>query len=110
MVDRERDEKAAEDVRSWLTQQAFGGIRPVDVKRWRAEDSQGELAWHFLVVLPDPDPETGTWPVEALSDLDRATRDRAIALNLSWPWHVLFRPENEEQQEDEDDQLQLPQR
>lgn len=109
LVDRERDSAAAEDVRRWLSEQSFGRLRPLSVDLHREESAEGEEAWFFVVVLPDPDPNEGTWPVDELSDLDRGTRDRAIEAGVSWPWYVVFKPESDEQQEDEDEQMQLPQ-
>ena len=107
LVDRERDTEAANDLRGWLEGEAFGGLRPVRVELARQEDASGDEAWFFIVRLPDPDPSTGTWPAEPLNELARATRDRALELGVSWPWYIVFLPENEEEQEDED-QLQLP--
>jgi hypothetical protein len=107
LVDHERDSAAAAEVRAWLKEQSFGSLSPIDVELRREEDVSGDEAWFFVVVLPAPESESGTWPVSAMNDLTRAARDRALASGLSWPWHVAFRPETEEQQEDEDDQLQI---
>jgi hypothetical protein len=96
-------EDAAERVRAWLADQTFGSLHPRTVELGRAEDSTGELAWYFDVVLPDPDPGEGTWPVAQLEEIDRATRDRALELGVPWPWYVRVRPETDEQQVDEDD-------
>jgi hypothetical protein len=110
LVDRERDIQVAEDVRIWLANQTIGGIQPVAVQTVRQEDASGEDAWVFVVELPDPDPKSGTWPVETLNEFARVTRDRAIESDLSWPWYIVFFPESDEEQEDEDneDQLTLP--
>lgn len=107
LVDRERELQAAQEVREWLATETFGGLRAVDVSLVRQEDASGEDAWFFVVRLPDPDPEIGTWPVETLNGLARATRDKALELEISWPWYVVFLPESEEEQEDEE-QLELP--
>lgn len=107
LVDRERDTEAAERVRAWIANQSIGGVQPRQVTSKRIEDASGELAWWFAIRLPDPAPELGTWPVDMLNAFDRAVRDKAIVEELSWPWHVAYLPENEEEQEDED-RLQLP--
>jgi hypothetical protein len=107
LVDRERDTQVAERVRVWLAGQTIDDLRPTRVERRRQEDASGEDAWFFVVELPDPDPDAGTWPVETLNEFARTTRDKAIEEGLSWPWYVVFFPESEEEQEDED-QLQLP--
>jgi hypothetical protein len=101
-LDRE-EQRAAEAVRAWLSRQQIGSLRPVDVQLRRDEDSAGQEAWFFEVTLADPEPNAGTWPSEDLAELDRATRDEALRLGLSWPWYVLFRPETDEPQADEDD-------
>lgn len=100
---REEDRKAAEAIRKWLSRQRIGSIHPRDVELRRDEDSVGEEAWFFDVVLADPDPAVGTWPPEELAELDRATRDEALRRGLSWPWYVVVRPETDEPQADEDD-------
>ena len=98
----QEDQRAAEELRAWLAGQTFGAAHPVDVRLRRGQDSSGEGAWFVEVVLPDPDPAEGTWPVEDLIDLDRATRDKALELGVSWPWYVVFQPVTDEPQEDED--------
>jgi hypothetical protein len=107
LVDRERDTEAAERVRAWIAEQTIEGLHPAQVESGRGEDAASDPAWWFVVRLPNPDPEVGAWPVDALNKFDRAIRDKAIEEELSWPWYVAFLPENEEEQEDED-QLQLP--
>lgn len=102
LVDRERDAETAERVRSWISAQNIGGIRPTSVTSHRGEDMASEPAWWFVVRLPNPRPELGTWPVDVLNDFDRAVRDKAIDEQLSWPWYVTYLPENDEEQEDED--------
>lgn len=102
LVDRERDTQAAERVRAWIAEQTIGGVRPREVTARRGEDVASEPAWWFIVRLPDPAPDVGTWPVFVLNEFDRAVRDKAIAEQLSWPWYVTYLPENEEEQEDED--------
>jgi hypothetical protein len=103
VVDRERDTEAAERVRTWIETQTVADLRPVEVARHRAEDSAGDEAWFFIVRLPDPDPELGTWSVDALNEFVRSVRDKALEEELSWPWYVGFLPESDEEQEDEDE-------
>jgi hypothetical protein len=107
LVDRERDTEAAEKVRAWIADQTVGGVKPRAVEAVRGEDAAADPAWWFVVRLPDPAPDVGTWPVEVLNQFDRSVRDKAIEEHLSYPWYVAYLPENEEEQEDED-QLQLP--
>lgn len=107
MVDREKDIEAARAVQAWLAGQTFGNLRPTQVELRREEDASGQEAWFFVVSLPNPDPDVGTWPVDTLNQVARETRDKAISLGVTWPWYTVFFPESEEDQEDED-QLQLP--
>ena len=83
------------------------GITPTRVVLHRQEDASGEEAWIFEVNLPDPEPQSGTWPVQALNEFARAARDKALDVSVSWPWHIVFFPEHEEEQADED-QIRLP--
>jgi hypothetical protein len=85
LVDRERDIQLAGEIRDWLTAETVNGLRPVAVDLERQEDASGDEAWFFVVRLPDPDPEAGTWPAETLNALARATRDKALGLGISWP-------------------------
>ena len=55
--------EAAEEVRAWLAEQTVGSVHPLTVELTRDEDSTGEPAWYFVVVLPDPEPPAGTWPI-----------------------------------------------
>ena len=98
----QEDQKTAEAVRDWLAAQSFGATHPVDVSVRRDEDSSGEEAWFFDVILPDPEPGNGTWPIEDLVELDVGTRDEALRLGLTWPWYVLIKPVTDEEQADED--------
>lgn len=107
LVDRERDTEAAEAVRAFLEASTFWGITPTRVVLHRQEDASGEEAWIFEVNLPDPDSVSGTWPVQALNEFARAGRNKALEASVSWPWHIVFFPEHDEEQADED-QIQLP--
>lgn len=100
---KQEDRSAAEALRAWLAEQTFGSVRPVEVRLRRDQDSTGDEAWFVEVVLPNPDPDVGTWPVDDLIDLDRATRDKALEIGVSWPWYVLVKPETDEPQADEDE-------
>lgn len=80
----------------------MGGLRPVEVRKRREEDPFGQEAWFFDVVLPDPEPATGSWPTGDLIGLDLATRYQAIDQRLTWPWYLIFVPETDEPQDDED--------
>ena len=106
LVDRSKDAEAAEAVRVWLATHNIGDMAPVDVSLSRSETGDGEEAWFFEVTLPTP-PAGETWPVDALSSADREIRDQAIANGVTWPWYVIFLPDMDEPQEDEDDQLHL---
>lgn len=101
VIDRE-DEAVAEKLRRWIADQDVGDLRPVEVRKRREQDSSGQEAWFFDVVLPNPEPAAGSWPVDDLIDLDLAARDQAIDHRLTWPWYLFFVPERDEPQEDED--------
>lgn len=98
VVDRE-EEGIAESLRTWIAGQAVGPLRPLEVRKRRDMDSAGQEAWFFDVVLPDPDPVKGTWPADDLAALDLAALDQRLA----WPWYVVFVPETDEPQENEDE-------
>ena len=98
-------EEAAEGVRAWLSEQSSGATRPMSVELRRDYDWEDRPAWYFHVVLPDPDPADGSWPVKDLIALDLATRDEALARGVPWPWYVRFHPATDEPQE-EDDELE----
>ncbi len=100
LVDGERDIEAAERVRAWIAEQTIGGVRPTLVTSHRGEDAASDPAWWFVVRLPNPAPDVGTWPVDVLNAFDRAVRDKAIEEQLSSPWYVAYLPENEEEQAD----------
>lgn len=102
VIDRE-EERAGESIRSWLETQDVGGIRPVEVRKRRVEDSFGELSWFFEMVLPNPPSREETWPVRGIMDLDLALRDRALAEGLSFPWYLRFKPEFDDEPAEEDD-------
>ena len=105
---KHEDGKTAEELRQWLARQKLGSISPVRVLLRRDENSSGEDAWFYDVVLPDPDPVEGTWPVDDLIDLKLLARDEALKRGLSWPWYVFFEPETDDPDayadEDEPDQ------
>ena len=46
--------------------------------------------------------EGETWDAEDLVDLQLAVRERALALDVRWPWYVKVRPNVEEEQEEDD--------
>lgn len=100
---KQEDKQAAEELRQWLAGQKLGSIVPVRVTLRRDEDSSGREAWFYDVVLPDPDPVEGTWPIDDLVDLNLLTRDEALRRGLSWPWYVFFKPETDDSQADEDE-------
>lgn len=108
LVDEAQDTRAAHEIAEWLGSQTVRGLQPVGVEVRRSDDQSGTQAWFFVIVLDDPAPDEGTWPVEALTELDRLARDRAVEKGLSWPWYVVFRAATEDEQEDEEDQLQIP--
>jgi hypothetical protein len=78
---------------TWLRSQTFGSLRPVEVVVRRDLDADGREAWFFEVTLPNPPEGDDTWPIDALNELQRALRDRAVEEGLAWPWYVWFKPE-----------------
>jgi hypothetical protein len=103
LVDRERDTEAADRVQTWIAEQTVAGLHPTEVTKRRVEDAAGDEAWFFVIRLPDPEPDAGTWSADALNEFVRAVRDRALEEHLSSPWYVDVLPESEEDQEDEDE-------
>jgi hypothetical protein len=99
---QEDQQGVAEQLREWLSGRTFGSLSPVAVELRRDEDSEGGEAWFFDIVLPDPDPAEGTWPVDDMADLEQGLRDEALRRGLEWPWYVSFTPQTDEQQADED--------
>lgn len=102
VLKQEDQNGVAEELREWLSSRRFGSLSPVAVGLRRDEDSEGEEAWFFDVVLPDPDPAEGTWPVDDMADLVQDLRDEALRRGLEWPWYVSFTPQTDEPQADED--------
>jgi hypothetical protein len=93
-----------EDVlREWLATATFGTLHAVDVHVTRDLDADQRDAWFFDVVLPDPSDDEDTWPVEDLTGMHLAMRDKALELGLAWPWYLRFRPETEVTPEEPDD-------
>jgi hypothetical protein len=68
----------AEELRSWTERLAVGSIKVLSATAQPGEDAAGEPAVFFDVVLPTPEPEAGTWPIDdvlALHDeIDRKAR------------------------------------
>ncbi|MBI2706403.1 MAG: hypothetical protein HYX32_14115 [Actinobacteria bacterium] len=93
-----------EVLRKWLATQTFGSLHALQVAVSRDLDADDRESWFFDLVLPNPAEGQDTWPVEELNTLHLATRDKALAVGLAWPWYVRFRPESEEPQEEADGQ------
>jgi hypothetical protein len=85
----------------WLRQQMIGDERPQRVEARQDEDAEGRPAWYLVVTLPVPS-GSDTWPVEAVAELDRRTRDKALELGVPWPWYLSLRPDQEDGPADED--------
>lgn len=102
MLKQEDQSRLAEEIREWLVSRTFGSLSPVAVELRRDANSDGEEAWFFDVVLPDPDPAEETWPIDDIIDLQLSVRDEALRRGLAWPWYVFFTPETEEEFADED--------
>jgi hypothetical protein len=100
---KHEDGETAEELRQWLAGQKLGSMAPVTVLLRRDENSSGREAWFYDVVLPNPDPVEGTWPIDDLIDLELLVRDEALKRGLSWPWYVFFQPETDDPHEYEDE-------
>jgi hypothetical protein len=94
-------EPPIERLRSWIESQHFGHVVPAESQAHQVEEADGRTAWAFVVVLEDPPPGAETWPAKDVADLERAIRDKALDLEVPWPWMVVFQPKGIEPVEDE---------
>ncbi len=92
----------AEAIRRWLLDEWNGALRPQEVLNLFGEDADGRDAWYFVVLLPEPAEET--WDPEALSDLARGVRDKALEVGLPYPWYVVPRTASDEAQEEDEEE------
>ena len=85
----------AEDLRRWTTKQQVGSLSVIDARARLEEDAQGDVAVFIDVVLPGPDPDAGTWPVDDVLNLHDVIDRKAQELGLTMPWHVRLLAEND---------------
>lgn len=90
----------AEVIRHWLTEDWKGPLRPLRVEAVHAEDAEDRESWFFYLVLPSPSGET--WDPGEFAALQRAIRDKALEVGLSYPWYVIPRPDEEESELEDD--------
>jgi len=90
----------ASELSVWLAAQAAGSLRPIGVDVHRDQDSSGVESWYFTIVLADPAAGSDTWDAQDLDELQRRTRDKALELQLDWPWYLRFRPETDTEPEE----------
>jgi hypothetical protein len=77
-----------EHLREWITSQRVGALAPQRVDVLRTVDSLDRPAWMIIVTLGDPPDGAATWPVDDVVTFDREIRDKAIELDVEWPWYV----------------------
>ena len=92
----------AEDLRRWTASQQVGSLAVIDARAHLEEDAQGELAVFVDVVLPGPDPDAGTWPIDDVLNLHDAIDQKARNLGLTMPWHVRLTAEDDVEPDRED--------
>lgn len=80
-------ERPEELVSQWLTNDWAGELRPLRVDVTSGEDWRGRESWYFHLILPDPVGDT--WDPDAFAEIQRAIRDKALEVGLSYPWYVL---------------------
>lgn len=91
---------AVEVIRHWLTEDWEGPLRPVRVDAVRAEDAEDREAWFLYLVLPAPSGDT--WDPDEFAAIQRAIRDKALEVGLSYPWYVIPRSDVEETEFEDD--------
>jgi hypothetical protein len=72
----------------WLKRQQFGELELLDVEPEPFEDFDGEHGWRIRVRVEDPPPDAETWRVKDVAHLERAVRDKALELDVPWPWKI----------------------
>ncbi len=87
-------DRPVEVIRHWLTEDWEGPLRPIRVEAVQADDAEDRESWFFYLVLPAPSGET--WDPEEFAALQRAIRDKALDVGLSYPWYVIPRSDEEE--------------
>ena len=81
---------------------AVGSIKVVSATVQSGEDAAGEPAVFFDVVLPTPEPESGTWPIDDVLELHDEIDRKARQLRMPSAWHVRLLPETEPEADAED--------
>jgi hypothetical protein len=92
----------AEELRSWTERLAVGSIKVLSATAQPGEDAAGEPAVFFDVVLPMPEPEAGTWPIDDVLALHDEIDRKARQLRMPSAWHVRLLPETEPDADAED--------
>lgn len=85
-----------EELRQWVASQRGGAVVPERVTAEMRSDADDRPAWFFTIFLRDPPPDSDTWSVDAVADLERAILHRALELEVPWPWHIDIQPVNPE--------------
>lgn len=61
----------------------------------------------LLITLRDPPEPEPTWSPDDIAALERAIRDKALELRITWPWLIHIQPETPEiegSEEEEDEE------
>lgn len=95
-----------EAIRKWLTNDWDGPLRPVDVIAVRGEDAEEREAWFLTLLFPSPTGET--WDAVQFAELQRAIRDKALEVGLPYPWYVIPRAVDVEEEPIPEDDMDLP--
>jgi hypothetical protein len=97
---------AIDELRPAMLGSAAGRTTVHDVRVETHDDSSGDEALFVIIVLGDPPEGTESWPVEDLRFLRSRVRDVLSRLDLPQRWYVVFEPEHQDLDEEED-QLEL---
>jgi len=81
------------------------GTHVLDVRVEMREDSQGQDALFFTLLLGNPPAGHESWPLDDLRELRHVLRDAISSVDTPLPWYLSFEPEHPEL--DDDDQMHL---
>jgi hypothetical protein len=93
-----------DEVRPAVHDKRFGATHVIDITVETREDSQGEQALFFTLVLGAPPAGSDSWPLEDLRAVRDLLRGVIGEMDLPLSWYVAFEPEHPDL---EDDQMSL---
>jgi hypothetical protein len=85
-----------------LSGQRVGTTEVKSIRAERREDSSGERALFFVLVLSDPPQDQDTWPVDNLWELRARVQGAVASTDIEEPWFVVFEPEHPEELDSDD--------